>query len=375
MSLRLGYSYWGFLGDYKEDDRGNALSTPDGNATYSWSIIHESQRRGWRTYSMQRDRDMIPVIRHGKNNFSSFSGEKRYSSYVKMQKTDGVDLPPLDVLLLEWRFPIPGRNTPEVRNDPGYQPDLERQHDLLRHYLGTKTRVILWDLDHKLTLSDEECLAEYGGVDAIFETSVCPRVQMWKRTRVEPPVVYEELSQFPTLPAQESRKLAYIGSRYERDDVIDQYIRPVSERFPGQVEFWGNWLNESNHSEVLRMWPHIQYCRRITTRDFRSVYGNAVACPLLAKRSYFETGFITPRVWEALMFGCIPIGLTEMKGIEQYVLRAVSSADELGDMLRCMSSYDPAERHTLRMESINKIAFMDVRNFVDSIEEVYNRRR
>ena len=32
--MRIGYSYWGFLGDRKYDDNGNLLSTPDGNAFY-----------------------------------------------------------------------------------------------------------------------------------------------------------------------------------------------------------------------------------------------------------------------------------------------------------------------------------------------------
>ena len=63
--MRLGYSYWGFLGDYKEDHLGNALSTPDGNASYSWSIIHEAQSRGHEVYLMQQDRDWPAYKRHG----------------------------------------------------------------------------------------------------------------------------------------------------------------------------------------------------------------------------------------------------------------------------------------------------------------------
>ena len=374
MSLRLGYSYWGFLGDNKEDDQGQPISTPDGNATYSWSILHEAQRRGWRTVSMQRDRDMWPTIRHRSDNFRAFSQRIRHEAYAKTEKTDGVSyaMPPLDVLLLEWRFPIPGRNTPDMRGKPGYQPDLERQTELIEHYSKTKTKIVIWDLDHKLTFDDEQLFADFGGPDAILETSVNPLEQMWRRTRVEPPIVIDELRQFPTMPSDRLRKLAYIGSRYERDDVIDQYIRPVSDRFPNQIEFWGNWKSEANHAEVLAKWPKISYRDRITVKDFRSVYGTAVACPLLAKRSYLTSGFITPRPWEALMFGCVPVGLREMTGIDQYVFKTAGSAEELGDVVQSLAGYDPAARHSLRMESIEKIRFMDVKDFVDVLEAVYN---
>ena len=44
--MNVGYSYWGFLGDKKLDEKFNEVSTPDGNAFYSWSIIREIQKRG-----------------------------------------------------------------------------------------------------------------------------------------------------------------------------------------------------------------------------------------------------------------------------------------------------------------------------------------
>ena len=42
----VGYFYWGFLGD-KKFRNGKEVSTPDGNAFYSWSIISELQKRGY----------------------------------------------------------------------------------------------------------------------------------------------------------------------------------------------------------------------------------------------------------------------------------------------------------------------------------------
>lgn len=370
--MRLGYSYWGFLADRKFKN-GQEVSTPDGNAAYSWSILHEAQKRGWATYLMQEDRDREYVVRAGVHAFESFSPRLRHLAWansiaaMEMHNT----FPELDVLLLEWRFPIPGRNTGVDKNDPNYQPDLDRQFELLRHYKGTNTKIIIWDLDHKYTGKDEYLYK----ADAIFETSVNP-IEGWfkKRTRVEPPIVIDDLLQFKTVPCDPKRKLVYVGSRYERDDVIEEWIKPVSDRFPGEVEFWGNWLKEPSLTECKKMWPNISYNRRITMTDFKEVYETAVACPILAKQSYLESGFITPRPWEALMFGTLPIGLSSHAGIDDYVLPNLKVRDEkdMCYVLEVMSEWDLKTRNDHREENIEKIRFMDVSNFVNRIEDVLN---
>lgn len=364
--MRIGYSYWGYLADVKLDEAGNEVSTPDGNATYSWSIIWEAQRRGHRVYMMQQDRDAVGWRMHGDELFSAFSGEKRRDAYLGMSKTDGHSLPELDVLLLEWRFPIPGRNTIDCKGRPGYQPDLERQLQLLRHYSDTNTKVILWDLDHKLKPLEEA----FWDPHAVFETSVRPLHYSVPRTRVEPPIVTEDLLQFRTVEQNPLRKLVYVGSRYERDDVITEFVKPASDAYPGQVEFWGNWLNSLD--ECRSLWPNVSFNKRITTRDFRDVYRDAVACPLLAKRSYIETGFITPRPWEAIMFGTLPIGLSPMVGIDDYVLTKVDDGEQMVEALYELSQLTMYERDVMRHENAHMLGFMDACYFVDEIEDVAN---
>lgn len=367
--LRIGYSFWGFLGDNKIDFQGNELSTPDGNATYSWSIIWEAIRRGHTVFSMQDDRDRPAVLLYGACNFSSFSQEKRLQSYNQMIKTYGVALPELDVLLVEWRFPIPGRNTPEDRANIGYQHDLERQTELLRFYRDQGTKIIVWDLDHKLTGQDEVTWE----FDAVFETSVRPRNLFQKRTRVEPPFVISDLLQFATYDADASKKLVYVGSRYERDDIITEYVRPVSDRWPGHVVFYGNWLKTLD--ECRSLWPNVLYRDRITTKGFTSAYRDAVACPLLAKRSYLETVFVTPRVWESVLFGTIPIALLvkedkdQQMSMMEYVQLGACDAKELADIVYWLAS-SPRDRQFCREATAEKLDFMDARYFVDRIEDV-----
>ena len=377
--MRLGYSFWGFMADVKLARDGSELSTPDGNATYSWSIVREALRRDWTVYQMQEDRDEPAHRRLGDSIFAAFSQADRAYAYGSMIKTHGQSLPELDVLLLEWRFPIADRNCrmlpdglvllPPSRSAPDFdtiQPDLFRQIELLQHYSQKKTKIVLWDLDHKLTIEGERFWLPHS----ILETSAQPRKLFRDRTRVEPPTIVSSLLQHHTLPSDLGRKLVYVGSRYERDDVIEEWIRPVSERWPGAVHFYGNWTRPENLREAVRMWPRVNYCGRITTSQFWDAYGTAAACPLLAKRSYLETGFITPRIWEALLFGTIPVGLVTHRGIDRYLPDSLVARDpgHLGEIVERLAGISLAERHALRREIVGRIGFMDAGNFVDVLE-------
>jgi hypothetical protein len=301
-----------------------------------------------------------------------------------------VDLPELDVLLVEWRFPIFGRNCCSWEGAPcfpsdaksgqpmmasGYadkkielQPDLFRQYEILRYYKERGTKLIFWDLDHKLLGHDEITWSP----DAVFETSKKPLHLVTRRTSVEFPTIVADLMQHPTLEADENRKLVYIGSRYERDDVITKWLKPVSDSFPGQVEFWGNWMRTVE--ECKKLWPNVSYNDRITMADFRRVYGSAVACPILAKQSYLETGFITPRPWEALMFGTIPVGLGSHLGISSYVQPGLIAGDgwDMIEVVKTLTGLPLKERDRIRRENVEQIEHMDARYFVDRIEDVAN---
>jgi hypothetical protein len=364
--MRLGYSYWGFLGDNKIEG-GIPISAPDGNPTYSWSIVHEALKRGWKVWSMQKDRDMEAMVSIGRDNFQAFSQVKRFNAYAGMYRTFGEELPELDVLLLEWRFPIPGRNTPEVKGRPGYQPDLERQLQLLEYYRAKGTKVIFWDLDHKLSAADED----YWQPHAIFEPSAKPFVgPTGDRVRTDFPFVVEDLLQFPTLSANPNRKLVYIGSRYERDDVITEWVKPASDKWPGQVEFWGNWLKTIDSCKKL--WPNVSYNDRITAKDFRRVYAEAVCVPLLGKKSFLENGLVTLRPMEALLFGTIPIGLRSHVGIERYVQPGLVAGDgqDMIEVVETLAGMPLKERDRIRRENVEQLSFIDASHFIDKIEDV-----
>lgn len=379
--LRIGYSFWGFLGDRKIGPDGNELSTPDGNATYSWSIVWEAMKRGHTIVPLQQQRDKIGIETYGSTLFRAFSQKKREDAYAHLSfKGIGNDeqlcwrdgsgelgvFPELDVLLIEWRFPIDGRNTLDAKGTPWYQPDLERQRELIEHYAGTKTKLIYWDLDHKLDeINGWESSYE---PDAIFETSVKPKNVMWNRTRVEPPFVIDDLMQHPTLETTKTSPLiSYVGSRYERDDVIDEWIKPVAARNPGRIAFHGKWEPKD---ELAKRWPGVVLHDRIGVSGFREAYSRSACVPLLAKQSYMETGFITPRPWEAVLFGSVPVGLRGHLDVKQYVAYVAETASNLEFVALALSNLTKAERHGERQSVAHKLKFMDASNFVDRIEEV-----
>ena len=362
--MRVGISAWAFTGDNKIEN-GLEVSTPDGNSTYTWSMIWEMRiKRGYTVYWMQKNRDAEACQAFGDDNFSAFSKNKRVQSYVYTIQTGGVDLPELDVLLVEWRWPIPGRNTELDKGKPGYQEDFERQTQLLRHYKEQGTKIILLELDHKITEADEIMWQP----DAIFEPSVKPRRLTMERTHFEFPTIVKDLLQFPTQPIDPTRSLVYVGSRYERDDVITEWIKPVSRWFPKTVHFYGNWYRTID--ECKKLWPNVVYHDRITTRDFRDAYSSAIGCPLLSKPSYLESGFMTPRVWEALLFGTIPIGLGSFTGIEKYCNYVAKNARNMIDIIEGLGCMSLKERDDIRINNVEKLEPMDAKHFVDLIERV-----
>jgi hypothetical protein len=122
--MRIGYSFWGFLG-------------PDGGCSHRRTLIHALLARGHEMVFLQPDRDLIET------------GVQLHGRYIW-----DVGLPDLDALMLEWRWPIPGRNTTWC-GAAGHICDLHRQTELVAHYverLGLPA--VIWDRDRKLPPHD-----------------------------------------------------------------------------------------------------------------------------------------------------------------------------------------------------------------------------
>lgn len=367
--MRIGYLFRGFLGDIKLGPDMQEVSTPDGNATYSWSIEHEAHRRRYQLIPLGPNLDAPAASKFGAGLFASFSKDKRVASYERMLRRGWSKLsdrlfPDLDLVIVEWRWPIPGRNTLQDKGKPGYQNDLERMREVLEVYSDRGTPIIVWDLDHKFTIDDAE---EWEGAVKVIETATLPRRRssIMPATRVEPPTVTADLLQHDIDEQMPSHHLGYIGSRYERDETIDKWILPIAPANTHRVKFWGKWEPDA---EVKSRWPGVAFAGRIGVRGFRSAYSRTAAVPLLAKDSYYRSGFITPRPWEAVLFGSVPIGLSDHVGIDQYCEYVATTPEHLLEIATWMRTISPMRRRVLREDAAHRLSRMDVRGFMDVIE-------
>ena len=386
--MNVGYSYWGFLGDVKLDTNGDMLSTPDGNAFYSWCIIRGLQERGAAVYQMMPDRDRPAYKKYGiQNMFSRFCQLDRITAYTGMIKTlyENVDdwsiisgndlkqiwldngLNELDVVLHEWRMLIPGRNDGRGKE---FQPDYYIQEALIEFCIEHKISLIIFDLDYKITKEEYIGLFNRFPLVHLFELGHkwdgMPNCQ-----HVEIPFKIEEVRK-GIKPLREmvfKTDLVYIGNRYERDEYIDKYI-------PEDVvtTFYGNWL-QSGYNDCVERWQHIHFGHRAQTSEIPTLYDTSVCTILLAKDEYYKYGFMTARILETLYYGCIPLFPIEygVDIIKRYAgdkadILTVQNKEDVSKAVKCFVN-DVSLRNETIQYLRGRLGFMDIQYFVN---EVFN---
>ena len=372
---RIGYFFNGYLSDKLSEKSKDA---PCGNAWYSSSIIDELQSRGHEVYLLGIDKDKNEYKEYKSNIFNSFEKKKRISAYKnskrvkwKFDKNGCVlkDKLDFDLILLEWRFPIPGRNTKEDIKKEGFQYDLLMQEYLLNTY---DCPIIIFDLDYKVTLEDEQRLKDKNVI--IFETAIKPVQNIIPRVSVDIPfwmnsriIQNKEVSKY--------KDVVYIGSRYERDRSIQENLISYSDKELFKVWFYGNWRkypDKYNELYIDMNWKNIQYHNRIGHSEFKEIYSDSVCCPLLAKDEYYKNGFMTARIQECLYFGSIPIGFKEHYGIEKYLPENLiaSDSDDFYDKVQQLKKLTIKERNLFRQQLWSNLEFMDVKYFVNEMLKV-----
>ena len=369
---RVGYSYWGFLADVKLNESGNVLSTPDGNAFYSWSIINEYRDRGTCIQQLMPDRDKHANLILGPDMFSAWLRYRRFDAYADMIRMYSMledyklVISDLDYAILEWRFLVPGRNDLELKGQNGWQPDLYIQEKLIEALNAKNIPFVVFDLDYKLT---EEDIKEYGIKYVIELGDKWKDNPLVKSKRVEIPFYFNGINYFNPVE-KPAGNLVYIGNRYERDWCIDKYIPEYLEG----VKVYGNW-NEAGRDSKER-WPKIDFGGRLQTRDMHDAYKDYIATILLAKEEYCKMGFMTARLIEAIFYGVVPLFISEYgkDTINKYAGKyaealTVDSKSDVDTMLRYLR-FHPEERLEIISYLRNHLRFMDARYFVDDVEDL-----
>lgn len=383
--MKIGYSYWGYLGDMKFADDGMLASTPDGNAFYSWSIIHELQERGHEVYQMMPDRDFNGSMILGNDIlFKSWAKDKRKSAYenmVKTFRTNGIEkldefqvfmgwdeecCGGLDLVLHEWRMEITGRNTEDARGTDGWQPDLFFQDCLINYCIKHGIKMVIFDLDYKLSEEKVNELISRGLKLKVFELGTKWALKDWAK-KVYIPFDFKSIYEFKP-KSFVNDKLVYVGNRYERDWCIDKYIPQDMDG----VAVYGNWDEGGRDSK--ERWPRIDFRRRLQTCEMRDVYSASASTILLAKHDYCEYHFMTARLIEAVFYCSVPLFIEEYgeETIEEFAgshakWLTVHSVDDV-----VKKSEELFTNYTMRVTILNNIRehlrkFMDVKFFVDEL--------
>ncbi|GAA3745022.1 hypothetical protein HDA32_005161 [Spinactinospora alkalitolerans] len=305
--MRIGYSFWGFLGHGVTD-------TPDGGRSHRRILVDGLLDRGYEIVFLQSNRDLLEA------------GDDLTDTY----DWDG-GLPEIDALFLEWRWPIPGRNTIPCPGR-GHTCDLHRQTDLVRHYiLGRGLPALLWDKDQQLAADDP--LRTQHGV-TVCEPALFP--QSGTRSLLFPVSDSAIDGADPISLAQAHRDLplVYVGNQYDRDDAFGRLFAPAAARHEHVVA--GKWPHTT-------AWPHVTFAGRRPFSEVERLHRRALATILLTPHRYAVHGQFTQRLFEAVLAGCLPIGPAEVRGAGQVlptelIVNDGTEAADLIDRLRHIAS-------------------------------------
>ena len=266
--MKVGISYWGFC-----EDASLVANTPDGHRYGRPILVNALASRGHEVIALQQRRELTP--------------------YPTLVYSSG--FPDLDILFIEWRWP-----TYKNSGDNKFEPDLDRQIELLDFYHEKGIPIVAWDTDLKMTSSDEQRWPNMIVADPTLDPKsfYIPRVRMtfWSD--------FKDL--FPVY--NEGVELGYIGNNYERDEMFKKYY---SEPAAGlrdhgiQTKVWGNWLQRSPErnppEQLIRSNPHVAFSDRVSFNESMFLLNKFICTVHITKPRYATQGFCSPRYLENLV--------------------------------------------------------------------------
>lgn len=319
--LRIGYSFWGFLG-------AGVTDTPDGGRSHRRTLIDALIAAGHEVVFLQANRDLTEAD-------SDLRGAYQWAEH---------GLPELDLLFLEWRWPIAGRNTTPC-GQPGHTCDLHRQQQLLDHYTDQGLPTILWDKDQQLPT--EEPLRQRSTV-TVAEPALHPSPGAHSLLF---PVADEALDAFePATAAAGPRSwpLVYVGNQYDRDTAFDTYFVPAAAQHRHRVS--GKWTSADR-------WPQVHFTGRIPFAEVDMLYRDALSTVLLLPECYTRRGQMTQRLFEAILAGCLPLAPTTISSVARFVPSSlqVTSGRDTAERVTRLSRCQTSEKADLLAACANRL--------------------
>jgi hypothetical protein len=321
----IGLSYMAYWGDQFEDiASGDVFFLPD--------LILGLDKAGYKVYALQEDLDKQQP------RFENFLVEDRTKAYNLINFTK--ELPDLDIVVVEWRWKMDGRNwNGEDGRDSVPMDDYYRQMEILEYYHNhTNTQVFIIDSDHKLSEDDERKWFKARILTfAQFPKEIIKKRQYvyWpfdskrltdREKYVHAPFSYRQENTYCTDP---NFILSYIGNNYERDNEFNYWIGGIEHLLNSRIHLYGNWAKYPNKLLTLQeSHSSIVFHPKITKADMTYIYSRSLAVPLLAKDDYNTYGHMTHRLEEVMYSGSLPIGFAHFKGIEKFVIPELIAKDD-----------------------------------------------
>lgn len=340
--MRLGISYWGFCESFEASKE---AKTPDGHRYGRPIFVDSAVAAGHNVIALQSRREPVP--------------------YPGLEYDEG--LPDIDVLFVEWRWP-----TYKNSGDTKFEPDLDRQTQLLNYYHG-KIPIVIWDCDYKLTEIDELTWPKAIIADPAFE----PRMLTRRRVRLMFWTDWKKL----LLPVQSSFEYGYVGNNYERPEAFNIYysgpsnlLRPVGI----QTTVHGNWLEISPEREspqkLITSHQHVAFAPRLGFYASMQRLNSFICTTHITKPEYARRGFASPRYLENVASnvpGLVPFEFlcSDILGREWIVSDGHDVAKKVQKIFS-MSSNDRISLINEQEENLKSVGVFSVNSVVDFLESL-----
>ncbi|WP_222721935.1 hypothetical protein [Actinomadura alba] len=272
--------------------------------------------------------------------------------------------PDIDALMLEWRWPIPGRNNTPC-GMPGHTCDLHRQHDLLTYYTDRQgLPTVVWDKDRQLPADDP--------LRSRSNVTVCEAALYPTKGAVSLlfPVADAALDADPNALAGGQRPwpLTYVGNQYDRDEVFTRYFAPAAAQHQHRVA--GKWPR-------TEAWPHVTFIGRVPFPRVHMLYSSSVSTILLLPDRLMQAGQMTQRLAEAVLAGCVPLAPAELQGAGYFVpdyLHVRDGAQAAASITRLMPM-SLAERADAIGDCLAKLDIMRASRQISTLLDVLGNRQ
>ncbi|SBW24226.1 hypothetical protein FDG2_4071 [Candidatus Protofrankia californiensis] len=338
--MRIGYSFWGFLGPGITD-------TPDGGRSHRRPLIEGLLSRGHEVVFLQRDRDLREAGDDLRNHYIWDNG-----------------LPAIDVLFLEWRWPLPGRNTTPC-GSPGHTCDLHRQDELLAHYTAwRKIPTIVWDKDLQMAATSPlRSLPNVATCEAALRPS--PGAESLLFPITDTALDNADPAALAALPRR--LPLVYVGNQYDRDEAFSEFFARAAAHVPHRVA--GKWTRTAH-------WPHVNFTGRCAFPEVWELHESALATVLLLPDRYARAGQMTQRLFESVLAGCLPItpaALPYAAAFTPSALHAATGDAVVGRICELQSIAGTARHAALIAECVGMLGTFRLSHQLVTIDRVLER--